>query len=250
MIGRSIAEVFGEQFHAARRALLERCLAGQAGQADFVLNDGGKERLVNTAFIPHLREQGVVGAYLFTTDVTAARQQEASLHSLANTDALTGLPNRRSYQANLLEAISKAHSGGSAIALMYLDIDHFKHINDTLGHACGDDVLQEFSRRLLAVVRKTDRVYRLAGDEFTILLEGVPTLAVCRRLGDHILSAMGAPFHVGSTEQPVSTSIGIAWSGDGNIDAQALGASADAALYRAKDAGRGQSCSVDATRSA
>lgn len=246
MLGRSIAEVFGEQFHATRWPCLERCLDGQAGHADFALADGMRERIVNTAFIPHIREGRVLGAYLFTTDVTAAREQETSLHSLANTDALTGLPNRRSYEASLHAAIKKAQSGENGIALMYLDIDYFKQINDTWGHASGDEVLQEFSRRLLAVVRKTDQVYRLAGDEFTILLEGVPTLEICQHLGGKILRAMREPFEVAGQAQRISTSIGITWSKCGDIDAKTIGESADAALYKAKDAGRDQYYCFDA----
>ncbi|GAA4014024.1 PAS domain S-box protein [Actimicrobium antarcticum] len=247
MLGRSVAEVFGEEFHEQRAPYLERCLDGQAVQADFTMTDGMQERTVNTAFIPHIRDGSVIGIYLFSTDVTATYQQKAHLHSIANTDALTSLPNRRSYEASLNAAVRSAQSSGDGIALMYLDIDHFKTINDTWGHAAGDDVLQEFSRRLLMVVRKTDRVSRLAGDEFTILLEGVPTPEVCQRLADKILDAVREPFQVGGQAKQVTTSIGITWNGSGNIDAETLSARADAALYQAKGAGRNQYCSVDTT---
>jgi diguanylate cyclase (GGDEF)-like protein len=121
---------------------------------------------------------------------------------------------------------------------MYLDVDHFKTINDTLGHALGDEVLVEFARRLSAAVRKVDQVFRLAGDEFTIILEGVHNPAMCDILGEKIISAMREPFVLGEQLWPVTASVGIAWSDGKTAAAVSMQAAADSALYQAKSAGR------------
>ena len=245
MLGRTVTEVFGQDFQHLRAPYLNKSLEGQVVHHDFEIDGEPGARIVNTAFIPHMRGGEVVGTYLFSTDVTAARRNEASMHTLANTDALTGLPNRRSYEAALRTATSTSQDNSHGIALMFLDIDRFKEINDTFGHATGDEVLREFSRRLLAVVRKSDRVSRLAGDEFTILLVGVPAMHICQGLGEKILHAMQTPFQIGGRQLPVTTSVGIAWSARAHIDARRLGESADAALYKAKQAGRNRYFAVE-----
>jgi diguanylate cyclase (GGDEF)-like protein len=214
------------------------CFDGRTTEADLEVTHGGVARTVHSVFIPHVREGEVLGAYVLTSDVTAARLYERQLKTMALTDALTGLHNRRSYELLFESAILRAHRSGERLALIYLDIDKFKQINDTLGHAGGDDVLKQFAQRLLAAVRKTDTVSRLAGDEFTIVLEGVHTLEQCETIGRTILEAIRVPFIVGAQQWPVTTSVGIAWSAGGESGARRLADSADAALYQAKAAGR------------
>jgi diguanylate cyclase (GGDEF)-like protein/PAS domain S-box-containing protein len=238
MIGRSIGDVFGEGFMTARRAMIERCMAGETVQLDIDVSSGGTERVVHTVFIPHLRDGEVLGAYVLSDDVTAARRQEVWLRELAHTDSLTGLPNRRSYEHELTAAINRAKRLAQPIALMYLDIDRFKTINDTMGHANGDVVLKEFATRLKAIMRSTDGVFRLAGDEFTIIVENVRSRDECILLGQKIIDAMALPFDIGRTLWPVSASVGIAWSGDHDPAGKLLSLDADAALYKAKGAGR------------
>jgi diguanylate cyclase (GGDEF)-like protein/PAS domain S-box-containing protein len=238
MIGRTVPEVFGEAFAGPRRAYLMECFDGRTTEADLEVTHGGVARTVHSVFIPHVREGEVLGAYVLTSDVTAARLYERQLKTMALTDALTGLHNRRSYELLFESAILRAHRSGERLALIYLDIDKFKQINDTLGHAGGDDVLKQFAQRLLAAVRKTDTVSRLAGDEFTIVLEGVHTLEQCETIGRTILEAIRVPFIVGAQQWPVTTSVGIAWSAGGESGARRLADSADAALYQAKAAGR------------
>jgi diguanylate cyclase (GGDEF)-like protein/PAS domain S-box-containing protein len=245
MLGKTVDEVFGFAFKDERAPYFERCLEGHAVQADFIIGEGANARCVNTAFIPDMHNGVVTGVHLLTTDVTAVRQQAASLRSLANTDALTGLPNRRSYEESVLVACPRMRHEHDGVALLFLDIDHFKQINDSIGHAGGDLVLQEFARRLLSIVRKTDIVCRLAGDEFTILLDGVPTLKSSERLAAKIVAAMQAPFEVNGQSMAVATSIGVAWSAE-SISAQRLSELADRALYEAKAAGRNQYRSCDA----
>jgi len=121
---------------------------------------------------------------------------------------------------------------------MYLDIDHFKTINDTYGHQAGDEALVEFSRRLTASVRKTDIVARLSGDEFVIILEEMRSDDEAEIVARKVISAMEAEFLVGGRQYQVTTSIGIAILHDDDADAQALLRRADQALYRAKSGGR------------
>ncbi len=239
MIGKTALEVFGPEFVAARGTMLERCLQGETVHLDIEVRTGGLLRVVHTVCIPHVRGDEVLGAYVLSDDVTAARREQVSLHALAHTDSLTGLPNRRSYEDHLSAAINRARRSTQPLVLMYLDIDHFKSVNDTMGHANGDAVLKEFARRLKAAVRSTDTVCRLAGDEFTIIVENVRSHAECELLGQKVIAAMAAPFDLGTTLWPVTASVGIAWSGAADKPvAKLLSLDADAALYKAKGAGR------------
>ena len=238
MVGRTVREVFGAAFYDARIDHLKRCFDGNTVQLDVDVMHSGQTRTLHSVYIPHLRDGVVAGAYVLTSDVSAARLYEQQLKTLALADALTGLANRRSYELLFDGAIKRAHRSGERLALMYLDIDKFKQINDTLGHAGGDEVLKEFAHRLSDAVRKTDAVCRLAGDEFTIVLEGVRTLEQCETIGHTILEAIRVPFVIGEQQWNVTTSIGIAWSAGGEMGARRLADSADAALYQAKAAGR------------
>ena len=237
MIGRTMAELFGDAFFAERAAPLRRCLDGHSVEFELEVHLGSVPRIVHSVLIPHWRDARVLGAYWLSTDVTETRRHEAQLKALADTDSLTGLPNRRSYETHLVAAVDRSARNGQPLALMYLDIDHFKRVNDTLGHAGGDAVLREFARRLSNSVRKTDLVCRLAGDEFTVVLEGIGSGAECTVVANKIIEAMRSPFRVGAEFWHVSTSIGIAWNGS-DVVAHLLSKNADAALYLAKDAGR------------
>ena len=238
MVGRSVRAVFGNAFADERTEHLQRCFDGHTVQLDLDVRHGDTARTVHSVFIPHHRDGQVVGAYVLTSDVTAARLYEQQLKALALTDALTGLANRRSYEMLLDGAIKRANRSGERLALMYLDIDKFKEINDTLGHAGGDEVLKEFASRLAGAVRKTDTVCRLAGDEFTIVLEGVHTLEQCETIGHTILEAIRVPFVIGAQSWHVTSSIGLAWGASADLGARRLNEMADTALYRAKAAGR------------
>ncbi len=248
MVGKSVGEVFPAHFCGQREQQLRRCLEGHTVQLELEVEHAGEVRILQSVYIPHMRDGVVLGAYLLSTDVTAARRHEANLKTLAHTDTLTGLPNRRSYEAELDAALGRSVRNRSGMALMFLDIDRFKQVNDTLGHAGGDEVLREFARRLLRTVRKTDTVSRLAGDEFTIILEGVRSPEECARVGAKIVEAMRPLFSVGEMAREVSTSIGIAWTNSAAHDARALSTQADAALYQAKAAGRNQFCVGAATK--
>ena len=236
MIGKTILDAMGEAFYAPRRAALERCLSGHGSYLEIEEERRGRKRVISTTYLPHLRDGKVQGIYVLSTDATSSREYERQLHALAHSDHLTGLPNRRSYEERLVQAISRSRRSAMPLALAYLDVDHFKQINDSIGHAGGDAVLREFGRRLNATVRVTDTVARLAGDEFVIVLEQVGSPLECRRIGDKLLEAMQAPFEIEGRQLAVTASIGFAWSA--HPEQAPLVHSADAALYASKQAGR------------
>lgn len=240
IIGRTVEEAFGRDFYARRRKHLNKCFDGHKVQVEIDVGDGAALRVILSEFIPHVRDGVVLGAYVLSTDVTATREYETRLKALANTDPLTGLFNRRGHEIALAAAIQRARRTHGALALMYLDIDHFKQVNDTLGHAAGDAMLNAFAMRLSATVRASDIVCRLAGDEFTVILEGVRSAAECGAIGATIVAAMQSPFAVGPELLLVTTSIGVAWVQGEDAVAASMAEAADTALYAAKAAGRNQ----------
>ena len=163
---------------------------------------------------------------------------EQELHRLATTDVLTGLHNRRMLDDFLPKALARATRAGQQVGLAILDIDHFKDINDTLGHAAGDQVLVEFARRLVGAVRTTDTVARLAGDEFVIVFEQLATNTEIDVLGRKIVDAMRAPFLGGGAQRAVTASIGIALTTSPAVTVDEIMRAADQALYGVKAAGR------------
>ena len=242
MIGRSMLDVLGQQSYDRESDYLRQNLAGQPTRHEtvFLAIDGA--RTAQVVGIPHVKHGVVLGVYLMTTDISAAKQHELQLQALARADSLTGLPNRRSYEEKLNESALRSVRSGRALGLIFLDIDFFKQINDSLGHAGGDEVLKEFGVRLKAAVRATDAVCRLAGDEFTIILEGVAGMDEIGPVADKILAAIRAPFLVGGSECSVTTSMGLACHSALELDIASLSKQADAALYRAKAAGRNGFC--------
>ena len=238
MIGKTVAQLFGTDFFEERKAYLLRCLEGETVSFEIDSTINGKHRTLESIYIPHVRDSVIHGMYLLTTDVTKSRNQERMLQHLARSDALTGLPNRRCHEEKLQETLLRATRTGNVTALMFLDIDYFKKINDTLGHGAGDALLQEFGQRLLRSVRATDIVSRLAGDEFTVILEDVASIEAAAIVADKILAAIRLPFQIAGVCRDVTTSIGIACTNAGKSDTVMITKNADDALYRAKAAGR------------
>ncbi len=171
-------------------------------------------------------------------DITRQKAAEQQLRQRAEFDALTGLPNRGLFNDRLESAIERARRSGKTMALLFLDIDHFKGVNDSRGHGAGDTLLRIVAERLLATVRGVDTVARLAGDEFTVILEGLTEPADAEVVAMKMVEALRPPMRIGDDLVSVSTSVGLAVLADADVDAASLLARADEALYEAKRAGR------------
>ena len=172
------------------------------------------------------------------SDITQRKQYEEQIWRQAHFDTLTGLPNRSLFIDRLSQEVAHAHRNRSRLVLMFIDIDHFKWVNDSLGHVAGDRLLQEGAKRILKCVRASDTVARLGGDEFTVILPQASELGR-ERIARKILSLLAQPFVLTpSQETHVSGSIGIAVYPDNGMDAEELIKNADTAMYRAKAAGR------------
>ena len=177
---------------------------------------------------------GVLGVY---EDITEQKRAEEHIHYLANFDPLTGLPNRTQLNERLKYAISLAKRSNGHLALMFLDLDHFKDINDTFGHSAGDVLLIELAKRLSLVLREEDTVTRLGGDEFILLLPGADARGVAL-VAQKLLDTIKESYRIEHYDLTLTASIGIAlYPGDGE-DLETLSKSADTAMYRAKQEGR------------
>ncbi|WP_072767377.1 bifunctional diguanylate cyclase/phosphodiesterase [Nitrosospira sp. Nsp11] len=176
-----------------------------------------------------------IEAHKMTQQVETAKAQ---LDHLAHHDVLTGLPNRMLLQDRLSHAIELARRQGRQFAMLFMDLDRFKHINDSLGHAVGDQLLQSVARRLVRCMRHSDTVSRQGGDEFVVLLSSIKHPDDVAISAQKILTALAVPHHIGELELHVSVSIGISIYPDDGRDAEALTKSADTAMYHAKENGR------------
>lgn len=179
-----------------------------------------------------------IGLIVVLEDISDRKHMEQELVRLAGHDALTGLPNRLLFHDRLTKALAGARRTGLQVALMYLDLDRFKHVNDGLGHAAGDAMLVEVARRLQRTVRETDTVCRLGGDEFVVVLENLGDSRAAMARAREILHALCQPFVYRGSEHHSGASIGIALYPKDGGDADTLLKHADSAMYQAKEAGR------------
>ena len=212
---------------------------GLSANCIMVRRDGHESAIEDTAAPIHDQRGQVTGAVIVFHDVGAARAMSLRMSYLAQHDALTGLPNRMLFNDRLTQALAQARRHRTSLAVLYLDVDRFKHINDTLGHSTGDQILQSISRRLVACVRSSDTVSRRGGDEFVVLLSEVAGAAEAAHCADKIIAAMDPPQHIDPQEVHVTVSIGIGVYPKDGIDPETLLTNADAALMRAKAHGRG-----------
>jgi len=228
----------GEDEMARHRATLEAHLPFK----DFVLartNADGRVTHVSHTGKPIFDDKGNFRGYRgVARDITERIRAEADLARMAHYDTLTGLPNRALLQARLKRAMARADRGETLLALMFLDLDQFKEINDSLGHAIGDAVLKETASRLESCVRATDTVARLGGDEFTILLEDVRNVDEIRSVAEKLLLAIAERAQVAGHELHLSTSIGVTVYPLDDLEIDTLLRNADLAMYHAKQEGR------------
>jgi diguanylate cyclase (GGDEF)-like protein/PAS domain S-box-containing protein len=171
-------------------------------------------------------------------DITERKKAERQIWDQAHYDALTGLPNRILLQDRLAQKIAKAHRTGERIAVMFIDLDRFKEINDTLGHAQGDRLLAQAAKRLQCAVRASDTVARMGGDEFVVLIPELDEPRLAMRTAETIVDTMAAPFDLDGHVVTVSASVGIVLYPDDGLNAESLLRCADQAMYLSKSRGR------------
>ncbi len=187
---------------------------------------------------PIRNSEGVVTHFLsIQEDISDKKRTEERIKYLAHYDALTGLPNRTLLDELARYALSLAERNQDALAVIFFDLDHFKDINDTLGHSLGDILLVELARRLVAAMRENDTISRLGGDEFILLLTGVDEHRV-EQVVQKLMQVVNTPFHLGEYDLNVTASMGIAIYPNDGKDLETLSRNADAAMYRAKREGR------------
>ena len=186
----------------------------------------------------HDRTGGVAGAVIVLRDVSAAREMALQILHSAEHDFLTGLPNRLLLSDRVGQAIAAAARRGTKIVVLFLDLDGFKHINDSLGHSCGDLLLQSTAKRLVDCVRDSDTVSRQGGDEFVVLLTDVEKWEDVTITVSRILKALAEPHAIGPHDLHITASIGVSLYPDDGMNAEVLIKNADTAMYQAKDNGR------------
>jgi diguanylate cyclase (GGDEF)-like protein/PAS domain S-box-containing protein len=235
-----------ERLHYEDRELFEASVRhaikqGSDVQMDYrvVWPDGSVHWVANRAQV-HRREDGrairMVGVAMDITDRKIAEQRIAHM---AHHDALTGLPNRVLLRDRIQQAIAQAHRNGTQLAVLFIDLDRFKTINDSLGHQLGDRLLQSVASRILVCVREGDTVSRVGGDEFVIVIPEVEASPDASAVASKILEVLATSFHLHGNDLHVAASIGISlYPADGG-DAETLMRNADTAMYHAKDSGRG-----------
>ena len=238
LLGRTLREVRGDALWKQLEPRMAAALRGEPqvfeGQTDVM----GSTMDYRAHYVPDRAVDGsVVGFYSFGFDITQAKQTERELDRLARFDSLTGLANRRHFEEELDRAVVRAHRNHSPLLLLAIDVDRFKEINDSLGHATGDAVLRAFAQRIREVVYDVDLVARVGGDEFVVLVEYSPTAAVGAMVAARVVAAMAEPVQVGETRLPVRASIGVGFQAN-VASASALRELADLALYDAKRGGR------------
>jgi diguanylate cyclase (GGDEF)-like protein/PAS domain S-box-containing protein len=240
MVGKRIDEIFGRALYDEIHEHLESALAGYPATYERELDTLTGRRFTRTALFPRVDESArVVGIYRMTTDITEDRKRQMELDGLARRDSLTGLHNRRSFEEMLPQAIARGERLQRWLAVLFVDLDRFKAVNDTHGHEAGDEVLKAVAERLLGCVRVADSVARLGGDEFTVILENLRSLEEAEPIAAKIIAALEQPIATRAGECIVGASVGIAGSLGTALAPAELVKRADAAVYAAKNAGRG-----------
>ena len=240
VLGRTIRETMGEQRHAFLEPYIVRALAGETLTFEEDDASADVERTFEVVYIPQMYEDGggVMGFHVMRQDITAQKREKQRLLRLSQIDALTGLTNRAGFLQKLHDAMISHREHGELMAVMYMDIDRFKPVNDTFGHSVGDALLKAFSARLTHTMRASDTIARLGGDEFTIIMERIHRIDDATALAAKIVSAMQTEFDLDGTVVSISASIGLTYYSGEDVSPAELLNRADVLLYEAKQAGR------------
>ncbi|MGB7274966.1 MAG: EAL domain-containing protein [Geitlerinemataceae cyanobacterium] len=234
-VGSHLRDILPEQVVKLFSLHLQKALkTGEIQVFEFQLQSNGNLYDYEARYVV-IGEQEVLS---IVRDITARKQAEQTIHYQAFYDGLTGLPNRTLFNQRLEEILTDSKNNDRSMAVMFLDIDRFKTINDTLGHANGDRLVHQFGQRLIECVRSSDVVARWGGDEFTVLMPDLDNPNTAQDLAQRVLDALKSPFHLEEQELYISSSIGIAIYPNHGEDGETLLSHADVALYRAKEEGR------------
>lgn len=245
-LGQPIPEVFNILDDVTRltaanpmlRAIAEDRTVGLATDCVLVRRDGSESAIEDSAAPIHDRDGKVAGAVIVFHDVSLSRAMALEMAHLAQHDFLTSLPNRLLLTERFAHAIRLAERHEKQVGLLFLDLDNFKHINDSLGHAIGDQLLQSVANRLVECVRATDTVCRQGGDEFVILLAEIGQPQDAAHVAETLRAALAMPHLIGGHELHINLSIGISIFPDDGVDVDTLMQKADTAMYHAKANGR------------
>jgi diguanylate cyclase (GGDEF)-like protein/PAS domain S-box-containing protein len=246
--GCTLEQVFGQQPNILQSGktplftyeeMWDQLRRGESWQGELVNRYKDGKESIELAHISPVRDaNGVITHFLsLQEDITDKKRTEERIQYLAHYDVLTGLPNRALLEEHAQFALSSAKRKGTTLSLLFFDLDHFKNINDSLGHSTGDALLVELSRRLRDVLREDDIISRLGGDEFILLLSGVDEVGA-ERVAEKLLYTVNQSYMLGQYDLNVSASIGIAVYPEDGEDLETLLRNADTAMYRAKQDGR------------
>ena len=211
---------------------------GLSANCVLIRRDGYESAIEDSSAPIHHEDGQLMGAVIVFRDVSIARAMSARMSYLAQHDFLTELPNRLLLNDRLTQAIAAARRHRTSLAVLFVDVDYFKRINDSRGHTIGDGLLKSIAQRLVACVRTTDTVSRHGGDEFIILLSEVARTEDAALSADKILAALDTPYRIEQQDLRITASIGISVFPDDGTDAESLVKNADRALLHAKDSGR------------
>jgi diguanylate cyclase (GGDEF)-like protein/PAS domain S-box-containing protein len=244
--GRAFGDVFriidtanpGRVVNPMAVAMQQNKVVGLSAGCVLIRRDGFESAIEDSAAPIHDRRGRVTGAVMVFHDVTQARAMSQRMSYLAHHDYLTDLPNRLLLDDRLAQAITAAHRHHQQLAVIFVDVDRFKHVNDSLGHAIGDQLLLSVAARLVASVRGSDTVSRQGGDEFVILLPAIAHAEDAALSANKILNALGMPHRVKEHDLQITASIGIGVYPDDGTEAETLVKNADIAMLNAKESGR------------
>jgi len=237
LIGRNMGDLYERRIEREELASMLRDATNLNGvEVEFRRKDGSHVWVLQNLVLVGQSESAVIHATV--VDISDRKRAEEQIEYHAYHDVLTHLPNRRLFTDRLAVNLTRARRSGRALAVMFIDLDHFKTINDTLGHTAGDELLLEMSQRLRRCVREDDTVARLGGDEFTIILADLRHPEDAADVAQKVVEAVQKPLNLGGVPVEISASIGIAIYPVDGSDAEALLRNADSAMYRAKESGR------------
>ena len=238
--GKSLPDLWAGEDREKLRLFLAEVAAsasGTVGPVELRIERGSKRYVIESVGSNLTNDPAVQGLALNFRDISERKALEEQLRQLAFHDPLTLLANRNLFRDRVQHALTLAQRGHSSVAVMFLDLDNFKNINDSLGHDAGDRLLQAVAQRIVKTTRSSDTVARLGGDEFAVLVEGIATINEVQRLADSLIATLDVPFPLNGMEVRVGASIGVAFSARESVT-ETLLSNADIAMYHAKAAGK------------